>query len=80
MLAALMLLAGPFLDDAAEAGMQATAVADAQGTARAADQMARWARHHCRNAAAVTLSVEGDAIACLDGQGQRVASIAASKP
>lgn len=79
-IAALLLGAGPLLDEAGDAELQAADVRDAQQQAQAAADMQRWARHHCRNAHAVTLYAEGDAIACLDAHGQRVASIAATKP
>lgn len=71
-LAALMLLAGPLLDQAADADLQATDLADAQAQARHEADYARWVRRACRHDAASWMQLEHGTLVCYDSAGQRV--------
>lgn len=73
--AALLLFAGPLLDEAADAEITATSVDDAQAAAQAGESMARWARRVCNSDMATTLQVEGSEVVCRDVSGQRVGAI-----
>lgn len=66
-------------DELEAAASSSGSVLDAQQQAQHTADMARWARRVCAPATATTVQVNGDQVACMDAQGQRVAYIDIAK-